>query len=93
MCILHKCLFKSIFENTLSLNHISNYYDANSNVKFAHVLHEFNNRFIDVDHRVHHHALILQMMRLESIKIVNVYGHSMWKDVVNAPSHKLFTVG
>ena len=52
--VKYKYLVKSAAPgNTLCLNNIGNYYDTNSSIKLANVLYEFNNRFVNIDYRIH----------------------------------------
>lgn len=46
-------LLETAVGNALSLNDTGDHHDANSDMKLAHVFHEFNNRFAGIDYRIY----------------------------------------
>ena len=52
-CLVCERLLEKISGDALGLNNTSNYYNANSGMELANVLHEFNNRLTGINHRVY----------------------------------------
>ena len=50
--VIGECLVETASGNALGLNDSGDYHDADSSMKLADVLHEFNNRFASVDYRI-----------------------------------------
>lgn len=91
ICVTFERMVEPALRNALGLDDTGNYHNANSGMKAANVLHEFNNRFAGIDYRIYkdHCELSLQMVELDVVSIAGMDEHGEWEGVVDAKSHRL----